>query len=336
MNQTQYGGAENYLDRFISELKDCNIDHKVIFSPIPKFFPSWLRILLFNFQACFFKKNKFYFSLERIICPDIYRAGDGVHKVFLSIERKSKANLLHPIYLFLERKCFQNAKHIIANSKMVKNEIINTYRIESEKISVVYNGIEIKNFNYKQSFEKLSQEFLINKKNKILLFVGSGFERKGVKEFLKIIAKLNNTDIKAFVIGKEKNIENYQRLAIDLKINNQVIFTGPRRDVDDFYIVSDIFILPTHYDPFSNVVLEAMNFENAVFTTKQNGAHEILSSEFIMDSSIDFSVVEKIKKLLSDRETLNKIKKNNRLLSKKFSIQTKVFQTLKSINEVIN
>ena len=335
-NRTRYGGAENYLSCLSEVLKKQNINHQVVNSIFPKFMPSWLRVILFNLQVCLTKKDKFYFSLDRITCPDIYRAGDGVHKVFLSIEKKSRTNLLHPIYLFLERKCFNKAKHIIANSQMVKNDIVSTYKINPKKISVIHNGIEIKKFNYQKSFDKLSNEFSIKKDQKILLYVGSGFKRKGVKEFLQIISKLRNLDIKAFVIGKEKDIEYYQELSLKLKIDDRVIFTGPREDVDDFYTISDIFLLPTHYEPFSNVVLEAMGFENAVFTTKQNGASEVLDSSFIMNNPSDFSIISAIEELFNNPSKLENIKKENRAKSEKFSIENNLKKTLEVINEVIN
>jgi UDP-glucose:(heptosyl)LPS alpha-1,3-glucosyltransferase len=333
-NRTKYGGSENYLSRLSNALTDINIDHQVINSIFPKFLPSWLRVILFNFQVCLTKKNKLYFSLDRIICPDIYRAGDGVHKVFLSIERKSKTNLLHPIYLFLEKKCFNKARHIIANSNMIRNEIINTYQINPEKISVIYNGVKIKEFNYQQSFDRLSKEFPIDYKQKILLYVGSGFERKGVEEFIQIVAKLKSLNLKAFIVGKDKNIEYYQELCHKLKIHNQVIFTGVREDVDDFYVISDIFLFPTHYEPFSNVVLEAMNFENVVFTTSQNGASEILEKKYIMKSPQDYSIVKEISNLLADNNAMRSVKQKNQLKLKSFSIEINLKKTLEIINEV--
>ena len=335
-NKTKYGGAENYLSCLSEVLKKQNINHQVVNSIFPKFMPSWLRVILFNLQVCLTKKDKFYFSLDRITCPDIYRAGDGVHKVFLTIEKKSKTNLLHPIYIFLEKKCFNRAKHIIANSQMVKNDIISTYKIAPEKISVIHNGVSTKEFNYQKSFDKLSKEFLLSKDQKILLYVGSGFKRKGVKEFLNIISKLKDLDIKAFVIGKEKNIEYYQQLSRELSIDKQVIFTGARGGVDDFYTIADIFLFPTHYEPFSNVVLEAMSFENAVFTTRQNGASEILNNDFVMDNPNDFSVITRINHLLENPSKLDDIKKENRLKVKNFSIENNLQKTLKVINEVIN
>ena len=335
-NKTKFGGAENYLLRLSNALTNQKINHKIIYSIFPKFIPSWLRVVLFNLQVCLTKKDKFYFSLDRITCPDIYRAGDGVHKVFLTIEKKSKTNLLHPIYIFLEKKCFNRAKHIIANSQMVKNDIISTYKIAPEKISVIHNGVSTKEFNYQKSFDKLSKEFSINKNHKILLYVGSGFKRKGVKEFLNIISQLKDLDIKAFVVGKEKNIEYYQQLSKELDIDRQVIFTGAREDVDDFYTISDIFLFPTHYEPFSNVILEAMSFKNAVFTTKQNGASEVLDDYFTMDSPNDSQVISKINDLLQDQVKLENIKKQNRMKSKRLSIEINLEKTLEVINEVIS
>jgi UDP-glucose:(heptosyl)LPS alpha-1,3-glucosyltransferase len=219
---------------------------------------------------------------------------------------------------------------------MVKSEIISTYKIAPDKISVIHNGVRTKEFNYQKSFDKLLKEFSINKNQKILLYVGSGFKRKGVKEFLNIISKLKDLDIKVFVVGKEKNIEYYQQLSKELSINNQVVFTGVRDDIDDFYAISDIFLLPTHYDPFSNVVLEAMSFENVVFTTKQNGASEILDDDFVMDGPNDSQVISKLNDLLQDQVKLENIKKQNRIKSKLFSIERNLEKTLKVISEVIN
>ena len=333
-SNNKFGGAENYLLRFSNALKKNQIEHQIINSPFPNFLPSWMKALLFNFQLNFIKKDKFFYSFDRISCPDVYRAGDGVHKTFLSIEKKSKLNLLHPTYCYLEKKCFNNAKAIIANSKMVKDEIIETYQINPNKIHVVYNGIELKNIDYPKSFNKLSKEFQISKKDSIILFVGSGFKRKGVEEFLRIFSKIRYKYIKAFIIGKENNIGYYQNLSTKLLIDKKVFFTGPRVDVDDFYTISDILLFPTHYDPFSNVVLEAMNFENVVFTSSNNGAKEILDNDFIMDAHNDDKLILSISNLLANKTKLNKEKKKNKKISQKFSIENNLKQTLEIVKKI--
>jgi UDP-glucose:(heptosyl)LPS alpha-1,3-glucosyltransferase len=329
-NKTKFGGAENYLSRLSAELSQQNITHQVINSRISKIFPSWVRAIFFNLQVCLTKKNQFYFSLERITCPDIYRAGDGVHKVFLTTTQKSKLNPLHPVYLYLEKRCFQNARHIIANSQMIKNQIINTYNIDKDNISVVYNGVNLTN---QANPAKIKQEFELTDE-KILLYVGSGFKRKGVKELLELVAKLKTQNIKVFVIGKEKKIAYYQNLAKKLDVAEKIIWTGARSDVSDFYAVSDIFIFPTHYEPFSNVVLEAMSYNNVVFTTKQNGASEILDNEFIMQSP-DEDISHNIDELLQNPVKLQHIQEENYQKVQQFSIEHNAKQTLEIITKVL-
>ena len=330
-NKTKFGGAEMYLSRLADTLKKQGIEHEIINSNLPKFLPSWIRALLFDFKVCEEKQDKFYFSLERVKCPDIYRAGDGVHKVFLEVEKKSKLNPLHIVYLWIEKQMFNNAKKIIANSEMIKQQIISTYNIDPKKIEVVYNGVPLKPLS---DFESIKEEFSI-KDEKILLYVGSGFKRKGVNEVLEIISKLQYQNVKCFIVGKEKKLNYYKNKAKELNIEEKIIFTGPRSDVDKFYSMSDIFLFPTHYEPFSNVILEAMSFKNAIFTTKQNGAAEILDEFYVMQHPKDFSVVDKIDMLLSDEDKLLQLKEINLQKVQSFSIEKNVKNTLKLIDEVL-
>ncbi|WP_456471414.1 glycosyltransferase family 4 protein [Caminibacter sp.] len=327
LKPNKFGGAERYLQRLTEELKKYNIDFEIKHSSAPNFLASWIKAIWFNFEVCFFKKNKFYFSLDRITCPDIYRAGDGVHKKFLKIEDKSKINPLHLVYLFIEKIAFNRAKRIIAISNMVKKDIIEEYGVDPDKIEVIYNGIPLKE---KVLFDDIKKEFDINNE-KILLYVGSGFKRKGVKEALDIVSRLKG-DFKFFIVGKEKNLQWYKNYAKNLGIEEKVIFTGPRTDVDKFYSMADIFIFPTKYEPFGSVIIEALNFENVVFTTKTCGGGEILPKEWIIDENI----VEKIQSLLNNPEALEKSKKEAKEIAKNFSIEKNVEKTLKVIYEVID
>ncbi len=326
LKPSKFGGAENYLVRLTDELKNRDIDYEIKYSIAPKFLSSWLKAIWYNIEVCISKKDKFYFSLERVICPDIYRAGDGVHKVFLEVEKKSRLNPLHLVYLFIEKRMFQNAKKIIANSKMIKQQIINTYNVNPEKIKVIYNGIPLKKLC---DFDDLKQEFNI-KDEKILLYVGSGFQRKGVKEVIEMASKLVN--YKLFIVGKEKKINEYKDYAKNLNV--EAIFTGVRSDVDKFYSMADVFLFPTHYEPFSNVILEAMSFKCVVFTTRQNGASEILDNQFVMNNPKDYKM-KLIEKLLDDEKILNEVKEKNHSIVQNFSIEKNVKETLKVINETL-
>lgn len=322
-----FGGAENYLKRLQSELTKREIKFENINSRSPSFFPSWLRASLFSFFTCKDKKDKLYFSLERITCPDIYRAGDGVHREFLKT-KKSGLNPLHFVYLFIEKRLFQNAKLIIANSNMIKNQIISNYQIDEKKIKVIYNGVKHKSVDSKK-VEELKKELNLDETKKTILFVGSGFERKGVKEFLQTLSKLT-CKYNALIVGKDKNMQKYKDLADNLGLH--VKFLGKRDDVESFYFLSDIFLFPTKYEPFSNVILEAMSFKCVAFTTTQNGASEILPSEQIINENLP----QKIDSLLQNSTILKAKQEVNYRISLNFTIEKNTTQTLKSIDKFLH
>jgi len=336
LNDTPFGGAQRYMKRLIDELKNSGFESESLFSPYPSYLPSWLRVLLFDRYVTKLKKSQrdsIFFSLERVSSADIYRAGDGVHKAFLKTKGFS-LNPLHLSYLYLEKRCFNNSKKIIANSNRVKKEIIEYYGIDENKIEVIYNGVNLPSGIDKDRAKlKLSQEFGVDRDTLIILYVGSGFERKGVAQFLEIISKLESEFI-AFVVGKDKRLKKYQKIAKDLKIEHKVIFTGARSDVDRFYSASDIFLFPTKYEPFSNVVLEALSYGSVVFTTAQNGASEILDSYFVMESSNDIDIYKKIDSLLSDRERLLELQEESIKLSKEFSIEKNAKETVRVIESM--
>lgn len=330
-----FGGAEAYLSRLSSELERQGIEHEVIHSKAPLFLASWIRALLFNLQVCLTKKNRFYFSLERITCPDLYRAGDGVHKAYMERLKIQSFNPLHWVYLFLERRCFEKSRCIIANSQMVKREIMEHYQIPSEKIEVVYNGVPLKESDPLKAKKELSREFGINEESKILLFVGSGFERKGVASFLKLLSTLEGNFI-AFVVGKEKRMSRYEALAESLGLKERVIFTGARGDVERFYAASDIFLFPTHYEPFSNVVLEALSQGCVVFTTAQNGASEILPQEQIMKDPSDLGIQKHLQELLYNPSLLEQKKGESKKIAQGFGMEANVQKSMEIITRLIH
>jgi len=331
-NRELTGGAEIYLSRLVGALEQRGIALTLLHSPLPRATPSWLGALLFNLFLCLRKRGRFYFSLERITCPDVYRAGDGVHRCYLQLEKKVPINPLHPVYLFLEKRCFRNAVKIIANSRMVKQQIIDTYRIPAAKIAVVYNGIPpvAEDYVVPRTF---FEEFSLTGEEKVVLFVGSGFRRKGVIEFLEMLALLQTPSIRAFVVGRDRKTRYYSQMAERLGLGKRVVFTGARSDVANFYAVADLLLLPTRYDPFANVTIEAMSHQTAVITTRQNGAHEILDPVFVMDHSRDYCITAVIDALLQDRDKLTAVKKRNREIARCFSLERNVEETMRVVAE---
>ena len=260
------GGAQRYLSRLVKALKDSGVACETRGFNGSKKLSSWIKALRFNSQA---KRQKgadeIYFSLERITCADIYRAGDGVHKVYMKTKPFWFVNPLNFVIPYLEKRTFKNAKKIIANSNFIKRQICETYGIAEEKIAVVYNGVNLPTRVQKGSAKlALCEEFGLDFDLPTLLFVGSGFKRKGAEEFLRIAARLK-TRVNCLIVGRDKNAARYKNLAKELGLN--AVFTGAQKNAAKFYEGSELFLFPTAYEPFSNVVLEALSYGCVAITT---------------------------------------------------------------------
>ncbi|AQW88192.1 glycosyltransferase, family 1 [Campylobacter pinnipediorum subsp. caledonicus] len=335
MNPKAVGGAEIYLSRLTQALKNENIRCEIKSLKMPKLISSWIKALIFNKYARFSKKDDIYFSLERIDSADIYRAGDGVHKVYMKSKKFWFSNPLNFVYPYLEKKCFTNSKLIIANSNFIKKQIVDTYDIKNEKIKVIYNGVKLQDDFDKNEFKQaICKELNIDIKTPIILFVGSGFKRKGVDVFLNMLSKMDQ-NFNAIIIGKDKKLNNYKSKSKELGLENKVFFMGARKDVDRYYKASDIFIFPTKYEPFSNVVLEALSFKNVVFTTSSNGASEILSEKFVIKNDDFIQNIKFINKLLADKDLLQKEQNSSFELVKNFSIEKNAKETISAIKSIV-
>src|SRR5205823_7100068 len=126
-------------------------------------------------------------SLERVWRCDVYRAGDGVHQAWLNRRRKFEMPLQrfvrgisrkHRDILQLEESLFAKggAKHVIANSEMVKKEVVDLYRFSGGKIDIVRNGVPLEKFRFEPAQRQKSRADLKLKPDEIaLLFAGSGW-----------------------------------------------------------------------------------------------------------------------------------------------------------------
>jgi UDP-glucose:(heptosyl)LPS alpha-1,3-glucosyltransferase len=112
----------------------------------------------------------------------------------------------------------------------------------------------------------------------IVLFVGSGFERKGLPGLLDAFALLPASSAQLWVVGHDKSALAMQKKAAKLDLAERVRFWGPQKDVRPFYGAADIFALPTLYDPFPNAALEALACGLPVVTTTSCGAAELITA----------------------------------------------------------
>jgi UDP-glucose:(heptosyl)LPS alpha-1,3-glucosyltransferase len=230
-------------------------------------------------------------SHERIPGLPVYRAGDGVHSQWLAIKRRSLGgwralgdtlSAQHRALLRAEREMFTHPalRCVICNSEMVRDEIVRHYGVPTEKLVVIRNGVDLQRFHPPSPEERAAARarFSWPAERSVFLFVGSGFERKGVDAALRAFAigPLRERAL-LVIVGEDKRRGRYERLARRLGLAASVRFTGAQEDVLPYYQGADAFVLPTLYDPQSNAVLEAMACGLPVITTTSCGVAELLS-----------------------------------------------------------
>jgi UDP-glucose:(heptosyl)LPS alpha-1,3-glucosyltransferase len=228
-------------------------------------------------------------SHERVLCCDIYRAGDGVHAVWLE-ERLRGASALarlrvalnpwHRYTLAMEKQLFASPwlRAVICNSKMVRDEIKAHFNLPDERLPVIYSAVDSVAFHpgLSEHRERLRARYKIPAEATVFLLVGSGYERKGVATAIAALAELP-PPAHLMVVGREKHVNRYKDLARSLGVRDRIVFAGPQLDVKPFYGSADVFILPSIYDPFPNAALEAMACALPVITSTKSGAAELVA-----------------------------------------------------------
>jgi UDP-glucose:(heptosyl)LPS alpha-1,3-glucosyltransferase len=188
---------------------------------------------------------------------------------------------------------------------MVRGEIVRHYQADPAKLVVIRNGVDLQRFRPPSAAERRAARAALGwpESGTVFLFVGSGFERKGVDTALRALAHASLRDGTLLaVVGRDKRQGRYQALARSLGIAEQVRFLGAQEDVLPHYHAADALVLPTLYDPQSNAVLEAMACGLPVITSTGSGAAEVLPADagYVVDA-LDEAALGRAMAALADR-----------------------------------
>jgi glycosyltransferase involved in cell wall biosynthesis len=226
----------------------------------------------------------------------------------------------------------KNAKMTIANSFASMNEIIAKIKVSHEKIKVIYPSVDIEYKKTKDVKLKLCEELQIDSKNKLIFFTAKNFKTSGVKEFLDICSKITYEDFNVIIAGSKNQIYSLKfQLQKYPKLEDKLILLEDYKNMDDLFLASDVFILPTYNKSFSSNIIKAMFCGCAVFLSIDNDAKEIVDVFASMDSPTDPSMTFKVDAILKGRDDLKLIKKENRKIAREFSLSN----NLVKINTII-
>lgn len=246
--------------------------------------PSTLRLLSFALAARGAAARHRYDlvqSHERTLGQDLYRAGEGCHLGYLeAMGRRLGLDPFHRLVLALERRIFglRTARHVVAISRQGKEEIERRYSTDPAHVTLVYNGVDLARFHpdlRARLRPGTRDELGIPPEAWTVLFVGSGFARKGLGPLLEAFARRRDAAARLVVAGKG-DVARYQALAARLGIAARVTWTGPREDVERLYAAADAVALPALYEPFGNVHLEALASGVPVLSSARAGGAEVI------------------------------------------------------------
>jgi UDP-glucose:(heptosyl)LPS alpha-1,3-glucosyltransferase len=218
-------------------------------------------------------------SHERTLGQDVYRAGEGCHAAYLqAMGRTRSRGAYHRVVLGLERRVMTRTPCIVAISRLGKAEIEGLYGTPSERVSVVYNGVDLERFHPRHRAvlgAAARSEAGIPVGAPVALFVGSGFERKGLATAIAALAR-GGRSRRLLVLGKGAR-PPYDTLARRRGVADRLVWLGPRADIERWYAAADVVVLPTRYEPFGNVHLEALASGVPVVTTTRAGGAEVVA-----------------------------------------------------------
>lgn len=220
-------------------------------------------------------------SFTRTSYQDILRLGGGTHREYL-IRTDPAYSFLGRLWrkirpkerfeLTLEQESFASrmTRKIVAVSQRVKDEVVRHYGVAADKIVVIHNGVDPNEFKPSAEARRLIRNQIgLEDGQYMLLFVGSGFRRKGLES---AIAAVDRVPSARLVVAGEGSVRPHPR----------VLMLGRRTDVSHLYAAADAFIFPTLYDPFPNACLEAMASGIPIIVSRVAGVSEIIDGDSIV------------------------------------------------------
>ena len=202
--------------------------------------------------------------------------------------------------LDLERAAVQHAVLLISVSNRTSVQLMRL-GADEKKIRVIYNGVDSAKFA-SATVDAATLE-KINKKQKVVLFLGRLTEQKGPVQFLYAAKKVLSarSDVLFFVAGKGELLPLLINMALEMGIADKVRFLGYVSDSDQqkIYKLADVYVMPSTSEPFGITALEAMSSGVPVIVSKTSGVAEIAKSVIKVDFWDLDAMAQKILAVLS-------------------------------------
>lgn len=221
--------------------------------------------------------------------------------------------LNHNYHAYSETRAFSNAEIIVAPSTGLSRELCETYPNCKDKIKVIANPVDISYYEKPIDFDKIANRKLlgVSADRIIISFVALGdFERKGLP-LLMLSLKERSLEKSPFLIlvvgGNNKEILKYKKQSIEFGIESKIKFVGFHSDIRNYLWLSDLFALPSTYEVFPLVAIQAAAAGLPLLVSEIHGVEEYLidgHNGWVIKRN-SFSISEVLLKILNGKYNLN-------------------------------
>ena len=238
------------------------------------------------------------------------------NKVFCTMHNiHFKKNYLDKIFFRIYRYLFLRVSkdiRVISISKSVEHHVINRLKLNKRQSFLLYNAIPL--VSNTKSRENIRQDLKISQDKIILLFLGRLTKQKSIDTLLKSIKLLKDKGygklFELLIVGDGNLRRPLELMAQGLEINNMIRFEGNKLKVSDYFKIADIFILPSVWEGFGIVILEAFSAKTAVIASSIEGPSELIKNNvngLLFEPKNYVELSKKIIKLMDNSYLRNKI-----------------------------
>ena len=236
-------------------------------------------------------------------------------------------------YKFLSpviKKIWKNSQIVVANSQNLKNLALKTS--PKQKIEVIYNGIDTKEF-YPNPIDKDRSLFQI-------ICVAHLIQRKGVEYLIKAVSKLcKDYQIKLIIIGLGDLEKELKNKAKKLGLEKYIEFKGlvPHSRLPEIYNQSDVFVLPSLNEGMSNAALEAMACGLPIILTETGGSKELVQNNgFTVPIKNSQAIVSSLTALIKNKKLRQTMGQKSRQIAENMSWTKAAEDYFKIYTKILN
>jgi len=229
-------------------------------------------------------------------CPDVvagFGAGappgsvvwmQSVHAAWIEMARatrgpggrlRQRLNPFHPVALAMERRQLTRREYrsLIALTPDVKADIVRFYGVPAEDVHVLPNGFSQREFHPRSPEERVETRARLGfaDDDVVIVFVANELERKGFAQLVEAISRLRDPSVRLLAVGGFRQSEA-RALVSRAGLEGRVVLHGATSEVAGLYAAADVFALPTKYEAWGLVIVEAMACGLPVLTTRLAGA----------------------------------------------------------------